>query len=85
MSKIREFVKAHPIFSYILASTITGKICSMVVNVVRAITGKYPPAQTMNVNFPGLDKAKVDVAVKPADEETEEPEEEEETIETDTE
>ena len=42
--KFKDFVKAHPIFSYLLASTITGKICKMVVDIVRSITGKYPPA-----------------------------------------
>ena len=58
--KIKAFIKAHPIFSYLALSTITGKICKMIVNVVRAFTGKYPPSTT-TLHIPELEKVQLNV------------------------
>ena len=81
--KMKEFIKNHPFVSYLLASTITGKICRMVVDVVRGITGKYPPAP--NFNWSVKDPFEADDLMNVKPEEVDETEETPEETDVDTE
>lgn len=42
--RLERFATNHPILTYFIASSIASSVCRGAVGIVRAITGKYPPA-----------------------------------------
>ena len=52
-NRFGDFAEQHPFLTYFTITSVASYACNAAVGIIRAITGKYPPAPSFNVTAPG--------------------------------